>query len=253
MKKIIAIGLLLSTAVVAQAEKQYTQEEITAYREQWAREHFAKQGLPGPDSGVTIIPYAQMKDSKSARAQRLKSKTEYLTKGYVSQYSERAKELLDMEIVAKHLFAKKNLNYKPTSTELKPSINDLKMAYTFIGAPNDLGITILGAAPYLSYLKGQGWVGAVQFFKKEKVGICAFSENNVKLSHGAVILAKEDVTQDVNGKPTIKEITGNADSGFLYNVEWYDNTFFRQLECANMRYSTEITTSVIALANQLDT
>ena len=67
------------------------------------------------------------------------------------------------------------------------------MAYTFVGVPKDDMSDFIGVAPYLTYLNGQGWVGAKQFFIKNGLGSCVFSESNVRLSHGSIVIAQEDV------------------------------------------------------------
>ncbi|ASQ47298.1 hypothetical protein [Legionella clemsonensis] len=126
------------------------------------------------------------------------------------------------------------------------------MAYTPTPVPFSVADEYIGAAPYLTYLKQQGWVGVIQFFKNNSVGNCSFSENNIKLSHGSVVIAKEDVRQDVNGKTTTVEVMGDENFGFTYTVEWFDDLFFRKLECASKHYSTQTTDAVIKIAQQID-
>ena len=71
-------------------------------------------------------------------------------------------------------------------------------------------------------------------------------------SGAPIVIAKEDVRNDVNGKTTTVEVMGKPDIGFTYTVEWFDDGFFRKVECANKQYSADITNLVIALANQID-
>lgn len=106
--------------------------------------------------------------------------------------------------------------------------------------------------PYTTYITNQGWAGIVQFFDKSGIGTCNFKENNIKLTHGSVIIPKEDARTDINGKATIVEVEGKQKNGFIYNVEWYDQNFFRQLECLNMAYDPSITQRVIELAKNID-
>lgn len=113
-------------------------------------------------------------------------------------------------------------------------------------------LTVIVVIKIISYHKGQGWVGAVEFFVNKSIGACSYSENNVKLSHGSVIIAKEDARNDVNDKTTTVNIVGTEDSGFLYSINWYDSTFFRELKCSNKHYSEGIKQQVIDLANQID-
>lgn len=248
MKKFIFLALL-ATFAMSYAESS---EDIKAVREKWTQEYFAKKGMPIPDGGVKVIPEQQMASYEENKEEKLKNKADIEKLGYINRSSPRAFALLTIHITAAHQLKKQQDNYNPTSTHIRPSINDLKMAYTFVGVPQNQGIEIIGVSPYLTYLKGQGWVGATQFFKKEGIGNCAFSENNVRLSHGSVIIAKEDARNDVNDKTTTVEVVGNQQTGFVYDVEWYDNTFFRQLECANKQYSQNITNNVIELAKNID-
>ena len=104
----------------------------------------------------------------------------------------------------------------------------------------------------MSDIKDQGWVGAVQYFVNKNIGNCSFAENNVRLSHGSVVVAKELAREDVNGKVTVVNVTGDPGDGFLYEVEWYDQTFFRTLQCANKKFSPYLTEQVITLAKRID-
>ena len=61
------------------------------------------------------------------------------------------------------------------------------------------------------------------------------------------------VRYDINNKITVFNVEGNKSSGYLYKVDWFDNDFFRTLECASTNYSKDTTNSVIALATKIDT
>jgi hypothetical protein len=83
------------------------------------------------------------------------------------------------------------------STHIRGSIDELKLAYTFVGVPTaEMDINI-GVAPYGAYKEvrngddGDGWDGAVQFFEKKGIGSCAFTEHNRMLAHVGVELIKE--------------------------------------------------------------
>lgn len=102
------------------------------------------------------------------------------------------------------------------------------------------------------YLHHDGWTGVKEFFNDPKIGLCSYSLSNMKLMHGGIQLAKEDVTYDVNKKPTTSEVEGSENSGFTYTVRWYDDTFAHELECANMLYDKTITENVLSLANRID-
>ena len=134
------------------------------------------------------------------------------------------------------------------------------MAYTFVGVPKKEEMTVnIGVAPYGAYKQvkngddGDGWDGAGQFFEKNGLGSCAFTEHNRRLAHSGVELIKELVTNEINDKPTILLMKGSDDSGFVYKVKWYDPLFSRELECASKKYNTETRAAVIELAKRIDT
>ena len=97
-----------------------------------------------------------------------------------------------------------------------------------------------------------GWSGAAQFFVVKNIGTCSYGVMSVKASNTAAELAAEDVTYIINKKPTITTVEGSPNTGFIYKIEWYDNENFHELECANMKYSSELTISVTNLAKDID-
>lgn len=84
------------------------------------------------------------------------------------------------------------------------------------------------------------------------VGVCNYSENNIKLSHGSIIIPEEDARKDINGKYTTIDIEGKKKSGFVYDIRWYDDNFFRQLECTSPQYDPDITQKLVELAKKID-
>ncbi|HAT2067879.1 TPA: hypothetical protein OO122_001659 [Legionella pneumophila] len=249
MKKTVSLMLTLGLGV-AFADQQA--DDLNAKRIAWSKAYLEKQGLPVPDGGVKILPEKEMSSYSENKEQRMKIKKDIKTYGYIKSDSPSTEQLLHLKITAQHDLKAHADDYDPKSTHLKRSVADLKMAYTPTQIPSSVADTYIGAAPYLTYLKDQGWVGAIQFFSNKGVGNCSFSENNVKLSHGSIVIAKEDVRNDINGKTTTVEVMGTPNSGFTYTVEWFDDTFFRKIECANKHYSSQLTNSVIKIAQSID-
>ncbi len=249
MRKIIALGLLagLSTAYAVTED-----EALQAKRMEWSRAYLEKQGGPVPDGGVKVLPAEKMASYKENKSTIFKIKHDMATYGYVKEYSQ-AEQLLTIKITAPRDFKKHGQDYDAKNTHLKHDINDIKMAYTFIGVPLQEGTESIGFAPITTYIKDKGWAGAIYFFTKDGLGNCSYSENYVKLTHGAVIIAKENARYDVNGKTTTVIVRGTPESGFLYNIDWYDTTFFRQLSCANKNFDQKITDGIIELAKRIDT
>ncbi len=249
MKKTVLMMLILGSSL-AYADQQ--DDELQAKRMAWSKAYLAKQGLPVPDGGVKIIPEEQMATYASRMEERNKFKSDIQSFGYIQRDNPSTNQLLTISITSERDLMAHGDDTDPTSTHLKSSLRKLKMAYPATEIPASVADTYIGAAPYLTYLKDTGWVGSVQFFKNHNIGNCSFSENNIKLSHGSIIIAKEDVRTDVNGKTTTVEVMGTLDSGFTYTVEWFDDSYFRKVECANKHYSDELTNAVIGIAQEID-
>lgn len=254
MKKIISTSLLMglvASALANSAELSERQKAIE-YQNNWSREHFVKRGLPLPDGGIKIVPEAKMTGFAENKEERIRIKKEIASLGYMKMESERAQFLLNFERIAKRNYKNNSNDFSSISSDLKHSIGEIKMAYTFVGVPANNVDTLIGYSPYLNFIKGEGWMGAVEFFKNNQIGICAYSENNVRLGHGSIVIAKEDTRYDINGKTTTVEVMGRKESGFVYNVEWYTKDFFRQLECANSEYKSDYKEATIELAKSID-
>ncbi|RUQ85428.1 hypothetical protein [Legionella septentrionalis] len=249
MKKTVSLILALGASMVF---ADHAEDDLNAKRMAWSKAYLEKQGLPIPDSGVKIVPDKQMSSYAEKKDERLKFKKDIQKFGYIKSDNPSANQLLTLSITAKRDLKAHGNDSDPKSTHLKRSIHDLKMAYTPTQIPSSVADTYIGAAPYLTYLQDQGWVGAIQFFRNNTIGNCSFSEDNVKLSHGAIVIAQEDVRSDVNGKTTTVEVMGISNAGFTYTVEWFDEAFFRKVECANKKYSADLTNVVIKIAQAID-
>lgn len=234
-------GENLDAAKLAKAAKE---------REEWTKQHFAKQGSPVPDGGVSVVPEQQMSEYKTFKEQRTKERADVQKYGYIKSALPQTQSLLNFKEVSKHQFVAKSAN--PANEGLRRSVNELEMAYEFKGVPAHAVTTMLGVAPSVTYIKGQGWAGAMQFFEKAGLGNCSYRENNLKFSHGAAIIPEEDATRDVNGKITVATVTGENSNGFMYAVDWYDADYFRELKCAKTNYAADTMTAMLELARQID-
>lgn len=249
MNKKIVIGLLCPMTLFAQNDIDNHDLAAKAQaRQEWTKHHFEQQGMPVPDGGVNIMPEKNMSTYNLFKKQWAKERADITKYGYVHRFMPETQSLINFAEISKHQLASNQHNPEG----LKPSINDIKMAYDFKGVPAHLMTKSLGVAPSVTYVKGQGWIGAMQFFEKEGLGTCSYRENNVKLSHGAINIAEEAVSYSVNSKATVSQVIGQKSSGFTYNVDWYDNHFFRELKCAKIDYSADTLNAVIDLAKQID-
>ena len=246
MKKIIL--MLLVFPVFSAFSADVDLDKVAKERAEWTKRHFAAQGSPTPDGGVVVMPEKQMSQYNRFKAQRIKEKADIKKYGYIKETLPQAQSLINFKKVAKHQLAVG----KNEEEGLKHSINEIQMAYDFRGVPTSAVSTMLGVAPSVTYIKGQGWAGAMQYFSKDGLGTCSYRENNLKFSHGAAVIPEEEATKDVNGKVTVAIITGQKGSGFIYSVDWYDDSYFRELKCANEKYEPSIMHSALELARVID-
>lgn len=237
-KKIIALLFLPAFAFAAE---ELDMEKIGKARDEWAKEHFASQGTAMPDGGIRLMPEQQMSQYNIFKSQRAKERADINKFGYIKQSLPEIQSLLNFKSIAKN-----------KNDGLRHSINEIQMAYVFKGVPSNLISKMLGVAPSVTFVQGQGWAGAMQYFDAQSNGTCSYRENNLKFSHGSAIIPEEDATKEVNGKVTVSNVTGKAGNGFMYSVDWYDNNFFRELKCAKSDYNPETLNSVVEIARQID-
>lgn len=261
-KKMLILLAILYTALphVVLAEVIDTDEAIRM-------KMLSDLGLPLPGSGIKIVPRAQLHLSEEQIALGKKAEEEMKTLGYAINPSDYPRELLN---IRKQMQSRRKLqaaSLSDESTELRPKIQDLKLAFKFEGVTqlknahsrrlqgisSSNEITLIGAVPQGGFHKEKGgWSGAAQFFAVKNIGTCSYGVINVKASNTAAELAAEDVTYAINKKPTISTVEGSPNTGFIYKIEWYDNESFHELECANMKYSSDLTKSVTNLAKDID-
>jgi len=252
MRKKFIVALLFPIFSLNAAENldSANMAKVAKERAEWTKQYFAKQGAPVPGGGVTVLPERQMSEYNTFKTQRAKERADIKKYGYIKKFSPQIQSLLNFKEVSKNQFVAKSSN--PSNEGLRHSINEIEMAYNFKGVPAHAVTTMLGFAPSVSYVKGEGWAGAMQFFEKAGLGNCSYRENNLMFSHGAAVIPEEEVTKDINEKVTVAIITGQKGSGFLYSIDWYDNSYFRELKCANEKYDQSIMNSVLELAREID-
>ena len=70
--------------------------------------------------------------------------------------------------------------------------------------------------------------------------------------HNVFVIAAEDAKTLINDKITLVEVVGNKQSGVVYNVEWFDQAFFRKLECASKTFNKDNLNKTIEIAKHID-
>lgn len=216
-------------------------------------EFLKQKGLPTPGSGVQVVPTELVKIDNWQREQYLAQKNQMKSQGYINENSNRAHEIIHIkQEIASLAFRQKGL-FKPTDSHLRKSKEEIAFAYSYVGVPSDDVIEYYGIAPVGTYVKEpqSGWTGGVEFFRSNFAN-CAFTENNILASHGAANISEEYAQYDVNGKVTVIDVQGTNSTGYLYRVNWFDNNFIRNLECAINDYSEQVTRDTIELAKRID-
>jgi hypothetical protein len=206
-------------------------------------------GLPLPDSGIQLVPRALLNLPKEVLEKGAREEEQMNKQGYVEEEIQYPKELMNIRAHAQlefDYFAKGNSD---TSTHIRRHAEDLKTGFT----PKNLKkeFDYIGSAPEGGFHES-GWSGVVQFFEVTNLGICAYGQMSVAVSHTAAMLALEGVTYTINNKPTTKLVKGSKQSGFLYTLTWYDDEYFHELECANNTYSKSLMDKTIELAKKID-
>jgi hypothetical protein len=270
MKKILLLASIIALSpfnLIAQTDAGLTKVELNKKN----KELLTKAGINILDSSeIRIIPSNIILNNNNSSQDKnnayyaektklyLSMHEEQEKNGYVKAIEPRAKELMELKNTALYHQKKYKGVLSPISTHLRGEISELKMAYTFVGVPQIEIDHKIGIAPFGAYKQvkngddGDGWDGAVQFFDKNGIGVCAYTEHNRNLAHSGVELIKELTSFDVNEKPTTVLIKGTNETGFIYKLQWYDITFSRELECANPAYNQELRNQVIELAKRID-
>jgi len=164
------------------------------------------------ETGVTIVPLSKMNPSK----EMLSFLEQQKTKGFSDKESNEPQQMIK---TGKFYLNEINDNSDPTDTHMKSDLSKIKLAFKFKPIPF---IKPIGYAVGGMYIKDSGWTAISTFFNDKELGTCKFKLNNMKLSNGAVRIAKETVRNDINNKITNVFVEGSVNSGFIYNVDWND-------------------------------
>lgn len=216
--------------------------------------YFVKEGLPLPGTGAEVRPLNTLKISDEQGATIKKYNDTQNKKGYLDHFSKDAKFLSMVPQDAEKDFEEhKSIVLNPQDTHMRANLYDLKMNYTYRGVSPSLIHKVIGYSPEHTYVEN-GWNGAAEFFiPKFQDSVCVYHEVNIKLTGSSSIIPKEVVTYKINKKVTTITAEGNKDLGFIYQVEWWDKEFKRNLDCVSKEYSSETKDKIIDLARLIDT
>lgn len=212
-----------------------------------------KEGLPIAGSGVTIVPDGEIKMPEWQRNKLKSDAKEMQDKGYIEQTSDRASELIHIQEQIKSRGYSKNLSTNEGDSGLQKNASNISFSYSYIGIPSSEIKEFYGIAPVGSFLNTnpKGWTGAVAFFNSG-FSNCAYTEKNIIPGQGGVQIEESVARNDINNKTTTITIIGNDNSGYLYDVWWFDSNYYRQLECATNKYSKDYLNKTLELAKKID-
>lgn len=204
--------------------------------------------FPGAQKGINIWSLEKLDSStKEKMINHLKT---FRKDGYhqTSSTDEAFNSLYNIAKIAKNETKEYDKNHNPLDTHLKSDISKIKLSFNFPGMPGVSQENIIGFAPAGGYTHKNGWDGVVEFANIPNIGICSFTTFSIQ----SVILYKEVLEYSVNKKPTDKNISGNWNTGFIYQINWYTDKRRNSLECANKNFNPELMDKMIVIANQID-
>jgi hypothetical protein len=199
-------------------------------------------------SGIHIVPESELGYPDVLLTDLKRKQSQFMAKGYVEKSSYQATELLKMATPS-YQFTD-NLS-DPYDTDIKHNLSSIRLAFSFNGIGHVDQTKVIGYAPGGTFIPGKGWTSIGEYYKTD-TGICHYLKEDVSLTQGGVTLAKEKVSYDVNDKPTTYYVEGNADSGYLYNLQWFDERYFQTLECVSSNLISNKKTSLIEQAKIID-
>ena len=204
--------------------------------------------FPEVGTGITIKPLKELNENAYKKFIAHKK----LFNDYTPEQSDSNDARLikdNVELIGVDLYTY-NLSDNQHDTEIRKSVNQLKLGFKFKPIKDNDLIYTTGFAPMGQYNKS-GWSGVTQYFRHYKIGHCVFEKTNYDTNHGAIWLPKERVSNTVKGHTTMIYNYGSKDNGYNYTVNWYEDKFINTLRCANVKSSNEVALNVIELAKDI--
>lgn len=202
-------------------------------------------------TSIEIIPFTQFDLPDSIKSVQIKKNDEMKKNGYISmplQFQD-AKELIDTRHNEEKIL---NYRYKsnPYDSHMKKNLKDIKLNFDFKITNIIPSSQIIGYAPAGTYLNG--WTGIKAFFEVPDIGVCSYEV--VTIDH--IKLNKDVVSFSIHQHPTMSQVEGNTQNGFLYHVGWYTETdkkvISHEMACANLLFDSKHIKKMLALANEMD-
>lgn len=203
------------------------------------------KGLPGPNSGVQVMPISEMYIPDALKRQALSDFEVQQKKGYIERQTIRSNPLWKIQHGIKVFVDVKDSN--PYSSRLEKNLSQVKLAFHYQGIPsikpeNRIGFVGGGG------MKSKGWTGVDEYFRDQSLGTCVFRLNK----QNGTFIPQEIVRYDIDRKPTTIMIEGNQKEGFLYRILWSDKKFNYDLECVNPCFDLDVKKYLIKFAQFID-
>ena len=253
----MTLAVLVSSVTSSYAEK--VTPEIKKSALVAATQYLETQNLPVPDGGINIVSRNSFKMSKEMMALEDKQINQLKTNGTVNEYSEKAQFLINFPNIVEEHYKKYAGNNDDRSTHMRNFLGFIKFAFTFPTVNDNDVETLYGYAPGGSFVtesespsNKEGWTEGAEYFKNDSAGVCVLMVNPIKVTHASTNVAKESINYAVNNKVTILYSHGNASSGYLYSVKWFDETYFRELDCATPNFDRVTMVKVVEIAKGID-
>ena len=162
-------------------------------------------------------------------------------KGYVT--ANVGEEIRYLKNLIKKTLHLKSKNFNVES-DIEKDIASIKLDFSYKSVIK--GTT--GYVPQGAYSES-GWSGLKEMFLDLTMGACYFSVFHLpKNGYSPTI----DHKKFINGKDTDFTVKGNANEGYVYTLEWFEERYFRTLECAQKDESERIMDNMISLAQKID-
>jgi hypothetical protein len=202
----------------------------------------------GDNHGVKIKPFKDMDFPEDLKKEMIDISNDIERKGFYENENKYAKFLLNLRNNSKKELRNFKYNPNPHDTHLKSNPDQIKLSFNYKPLNFITEKDVIGYAASNSYIKNKGWNGIIEFFDYKDIGTCSYSY----VLNTTTELSEESVKYYVNGKPTATSIDGSKKTGFIYAVEWFTDTEWKNLRCANMVFDRQYMQKTIELASKID-
>lgn len=198
-------------------------------------------GWQPESSGQVIVESFEMQIQSAADAEAQRKREQLRRLGYVEGVSVRARHLLALQAGP----------VPDAARGLRANAMEIELAFARRAGQAIPAEAVIGYEP-AGARTPDGWTGLTTVFMDRVHGACVYTVNHAGLVGGGVRLAAEDTTYEVRGKATQFMVEGSQESGFAYELAWFEPGVFHELTCALPSFDRQHQKRLIALARRLD-